>query len=56
VVAHTDAEGLARPRAFATLAPGRTAGDPLAEELRGFVRERLAPHKVPRTIVFVTSC
>jgi len=53
VVAHADADGLVRPHAFATLAPGCAASDPLAEELRGFLRERLAPHKVPRTIAFV---
>jgi fatty-acyl-CoA synthase len=36
--------------AFVRLAPGERAGE---EELHRFVRERLAPHKTPRTWVFV---
>ena len=53
VVAHAGADGLVKPRAFATLARGHAASEALAEELRAFARERLAPHKVPREVAFV---
>ncbi len=53
VVARKDADGIVRPHAFATLALGHAASDALAGELRAYVRERVAPHKVPRAIAFV---
>jgi acetyl-CoA synthetase len=41
------------PKAFVVLRPGHEPSDELADELRAHVRSRLAPHKVPREIVFV---
>jgi 4-hydroxybenzoate-CoA ligase/benzoate-CoA ligase len=55
VVGHADEEGLVKPRAFVVLKAGRggSASDALAEELKTFVKVRLAPYKYPRWIVFV---
>jgi acyl-coenzyme A synthetase/AMP-(fatty) acid ligase len=54
VVGAADAHGLVKPCAFVVLAEG--AGHPgLAEELQAFVRERLAPYKYPREVVFRES-
>lgn len=41
------------PKAFVVLRANHEPGDALAEELRGHVRTRLAPHEVPREIVFL---
>jgi len=41
------------PKAFVVLKPGRAATEDLADELRTHVRTRLAPHEMPREIVFV---
>jgi len=40
-------------RAFIVPRPGTAAGPALAEEIRGFVGERLAWYQAPREIVFV---
>jgi len=42
-------------KAFIIPAPGTTASDALAEELREFVRSRLARHEVPKMIEFVDA-
>ncbi|HZZ47764.1 MAG TPA: hypothetical protein VFE65_12840, partial [Pseudonocardia sp.] len=41
------------PKAFVVLRANHEPSDALAEELRGHVRTRLAPHEVPREIVFM---
>jgi acetyl-CoA synthetase len=41
------------PKAFVVLRSGREPTDELADELRNHVRTRLAPHEVPREIVFL---
>jgi acetyl-CoA synthetase len=41
------------PKAFVVLRPGVEPSDELAEELRQHVRKRLAPHEVPREVVFL---
>lgn len=41
------------PKAFVVLRPGVEPSDALVEELRGHVRTRLAPHEVPREVVFL---
>jgi acetyl-CoA synthetase len=41
------------PKAFVVLRANHEPTDELAEELRGHVRTRLAPHEVPREIVFL---
>ena len=53
VVGASDANGLVKPRAFVVLQTGREGGAVLAEELKAFIRERLAPYKYPREVVFV---
>jgi 4-hydroxybenzoate-CoA ligase/benzoate-CoA ligase len=53
VASHTDEAGLVKPRAFVVLKPGHAGGDALSDELKAFVKERLAPYKYPRWIVFV---
>ena len=50
---HADAEGLIKPRAFVVVRDPSRAGPELADELRRFVKERLAPYKYPRWIEFV---
>ena len=50
VIGVPDAEGLTRAKAFVVLKPGQAATD---EELKAFVKERLAPYKYPRLIEFV---
>ena len=52
VVGVADANGLVKPVAH-VVARERRAG--LDEELKGFVRERLAPYKHPREVVFVDA-
>ncbi|HEY8091885.1 MAG TPA: benzoate-CoA ligase family protein [Polyangiaceae bacterium] len=52
VVGHEDDEGLVKPRAYVVL-KAKGGGDALAEELKAFVKGRLAPYKYPRWIVFV---
>lgn len=55
VVGKRDADGLTRTAAYIVLAQGREAGDLLADELKAFVKERLAPHKYPRELVFLAD-
>ena len=52
VVGEKDENELVKPKAFVVLTePGR-ASPALAEELQGFVKQRLAPYKYPRWIEF----
>jgi acetyl-CoA synthetase len=53
VVAAPDERRGQVPKAFVVLRPGREPSDELADTLRAHVRSRLAPHEVPREIVFV---
>lgn len=55
VVGKNDAEGLTKTTAYVVLAKGRTETPALSEELKGFVKGKLAPHKYPRDILFVTE-
>jgi len=55
VVGRSDADGLTKTAAYIVLAQGREAGDVLADELKAFVKERLAPHKYPRELVFLAD-
>jgi benzoate-CoA ligase len=50
VIGLADAEGLTKTKAFVVLKPGASAGD---EELKAFVKDKLAPYKYPRSIEFV---
>jgi benzoate-CoA ligase len=52
VIGKEDAEGLTKTKAFVVLKAGQTATE---EELKVFVKERLAPYKYPRFIEFVSE-
>ena len=50
VIGKEDAQGLVKTKAFVVLKPGAAAGE---DELKAFVKERLAPNKYPRFIEFL---
>ena len=50
VIGKIDNEGLVKSKAFVVLGEGQQVDE---DELRGFVKERLAPYKYPRFIEFV---
>jgi len=54
VVAVKDSNGLVKPHAY-VVPRGRQDRDRLAEELKAFVRDRLAPFKHPREVIFVDA-
>ena len=53
VVAASDEAGLTRSKAFGILTEGNSASQNLVEELKEFVKSRIAPYKYPRMIEFV---
>ena len=53
VVGVLDDEELVKPKAFVTLKSEYIPSDALAEELKNFVKGRLAPFKYPRFIEFM---
>src|SRR2546425_740143 len=53
VVGTEDKDELVKPLAFVVLARGHSASPALETELKVFVKQRLAPYKYPRWIVFV---
>jgi benzoate-CoA ligase family protein len=57
VVGVTDESGLTKPHAFVILREGVSPEDlkALAEELKAYVRDRLAAYKAPRTVTFLDS-
>jgi benzoate-CoA ligase len=50
VIGKEDADGLTKTKAYVVLKSGQKVGD---DELKAFVKERLAPYKYPRFIEFV---
>ena len=50
-----DLDGLTKPEAFVVLKPGHTADPGLEEELKHFVKDKIAPYKYPRKITFVSD-
>jgi len=52
VVGEKDERDLVKPKAFVVLVDPVRASSALAEELKEFVKERLAPYKYPRWIEF----
>jgi benzoate-CoA ligase len=52
VIGKEDAEGLTKTKAFVVLKPGASATE---EELKAFVKERLAPYKYPRFFEFIAD-
>jgi benzoate-CoA ligase family protein len=55
VVGAEDRDELVKPLAFVVLARGHMPGAALERELQAFVKDRLAPYKYPRWIVFVAE-
>ena len=55
VIGIDDENGLTRARAFVVLQDATQASAALATELQAFVKSRLAPHKYPRQIDFLTE-
>ncbi|HEU4368100.1 MAG TPA: benzoate-CoA ligase family protein [Methylomirabilota bacterium] len=53
VVGKEDTDRLVKPQAFVVLKEPAGGGPALAEELKGFVKDRIAPYKYPRWIDFV---
>ncbi len=53
VIGVPDGHGLTRAKAFVVLKDAAGAGEALSQELQAFVKERLAPYKYPRLIVFL---
>jgi acyl-coenzyme A synthetase/AMP-(fatty) acid ligase len=53
IVGDLDADELIKPRAYVVLKQGHEPSDALANELKIFVKERLAPFKYPRWIEFL---
>jgi benzoate-CoA ligase len=52
VIGAPDADGLIKTKAFVVLKQGAAADE---EELKGFVKDRLAPYKYPRSIAFIAE-
>lgn len=50
VVGKMDGDGLLKPKSFVVCKPGHTVTE---QELKAFVKERLAPYKYPRFVEFV---
>ena len=55
VVGAEDTDRLVKPKAFVVLKPEATGGAALADELKTFVKDKIAPYKYPRWIEFVTD-
>jgi benzoate-CoA ligase len=53
VIGVLDGDGLTRPKACVVLKDAGSAGDALADELKQFVKSRLAPYKYPRFVEFL---
>ena len=55
VVGAEDTDRLVKPKAFVVLKAEASGGDALADELKAFVKDKIAPYKYPRWIEFVTD-
>jgi benzoate-CoA ligase len=53
VIGVADRDGLTRPKACVVLKDPKQAGESLADELKQFVKQRLAPYKYPRFVEFL---
>ena len=54
VVGH-EADGLVKPKAFLVLREAYEGNNELAEQIKQFVKSRIAVYKYPRWIEFVSS-
>ena len=55
VVGYMDEKGLIKPKAFVVLREGAEASSGLADDMRRWAEDRLAPHNHPRWIEFVNQ-
>ncbi len=55
VVGHEDGDGLIKPKAFIVVREAQSTSDELANEIKDFVKIKLALYKYPRWIEFVDS-
>src|SRR5438445_635796 len=55
VVGHEDTDRLVKPKAFVVLKEPARAGTGLADELKAFVKDKIAPYKYPRWVEFVAE-
>jgi benzoate-CoA ligase family protein len=55
VVGHSDEDGLVKPKAFVVLKDRSRASPTLVNELKAFVKDRLALYKYPRWVEFVSE-
>lgn len=55
VIGRTDADGLVKTTAYVVLAKGQSNTPELVDDLKTFVKGKLAPHKYPREIHFVAE-
>ncbi|HEU5237464.1 MAG TPA: benzoate-CoA ligase family protein [Pyrinomonadaceae bacterium] len=55
VVGHDEGDGLVKPKAFVVVRGEHQPSAALAEEIKLFVKERIAIYKYPRWVEFVTS-
>jgi benzoate-CoA ligase len=53
LVGYQDEDDLIKPYAFVTLAPDRSPSEELEEEIKQFVKDRIAAYKYPRWIEFI---
>lgn len=55
VIGVSDEAGLTKTKAYVVLKPGGSASAELEQELKAFVKDKLAPHKYPRVIEFAAD-
>jgi len=55
VIGHDSGDGLVKPKSFVVVREGHEPTEALAEEIKQFVKSKLALYKYPRWIEFVTS-
>jgi benzoate-CoA ligase family protein len=55
VVGHEDTDQLVKPKAFVVLKEPAAGGAGLTDELKAFVKDKIAPYKYPRWIEFVAE-
>ncbi|MEK6336185.1 MAG: benzoate-CoA ligase family protein [Acidobacteriota bacterium] len=55
VVGHEEGDGLVKPKAFVVARDGNEPGEALADEIKQFVKSRIALYKYPRWIEFVSN-
>ncbi len=55
VIGLTDKDELVKPKAFVVLKQGNTGSPQLEEELKTFVKDKIAPYKYPRWIEFTNE-